>query len=262
MQERHRNKKKYFTEQAYTTGKYVIPMVEKYLNITPETTVLEIGCGEGGNLKPFLDRGCHCTGIDLSDGKIENGKVLYSDHEFADKLSLISKDIYDIPAADAPKFDVIIMRDVLEHIHNQARFMKDVKKFIKPDTLFFLGFPPWQNPFGGHQQKCKNKVLASLPYYHTLPVPLYKSILQLTETPKKVENLLEIKETQITIEQFRRILKNEEYEVLEEIFYLINPNYEVKFKMTPRKQLGLINRIPYVRNFFITTCYYLIRFNK
>lgn len=39
--------------------------------------VAEIGCGEAGSLKPFLDMGCTCIGIDLEDVKIENGKKFF-----------------------------------------------------------------------------------------------------------------------------------------------------------------------------------------
>lgn len=262
MQDRHYNKKKYFSEQSYTSNKYVIPFIEKHKKITPDLSVLEIGCGEGGNLMPFLDRGCKCVGIDLSQGKIELGNEFYAEHPNVKNLELINEDTYNIPYDNAPKFDIIIMRDVLEHIHHQDKFMADVKKFITPDTLFYLGFPPWQNPFGGHQQKCKNKILSILPYYHILPKGIYKSILKITETDEKVENLLEIKQTQITIETFRKILKKEQYETLEEVFYFINPNYEIKFNLKPRKQWAIINKIPYLRNYFITTCYYLVRHKK
>ncbi|NOX67348.1 MAG: class I SAM-dependent methyltransferase, partial [Chlorobi bacterium] len=73
MQERHINRNKYFDEQVYTTEKYVIPFISKVLPVNSNLSVLEIGCGEGGNLKPFLDIGCKTTGVDLSEKKIENG---------------------------------------------------------------------------------------------------------------------------------------------------------------------------------------------
>ena len=41
-------------------------------------------------------------------------------------------------------------------------------------------------------------------------------------------------------------------------FYLVNPNYEAKFGLKPRTQSRLISSIPYLRNFLITTNYYLI----
>jgi SAM-dependent methyltransferase len=259
MQERHLNREKYFNEQAITTQKYVIPLVKELIEINEETSVLEIGCGEAGNLKPFLDIGCkRIMGVDLSQYKIEKGKDFFSDHPNKNNLELILADIYNV-ADELGQFDLIIARDVIEHIHGQERFLNVVKKNLKPGGKFFLGFPPWYNPFGGHQQMCESKFLSKLPYFHILPTPLYKGILQMFgESKSKINELLEIKETGITIERFEKILKNTNYKKDKRFFYLINPNYEIKFGLKPREQLKILSAIPYLRNFYITANYYVI----
>ncbi|OYT10650.1 MAG: SAM-dependent methyltransferase [Bacteroidetes bacterium 4572_112] len=258
MQERHTNRKLYFDEQDYTTKKYVIPFIEDTMKIDTNTSILEIGCGEGGNLKPFVDMGFkRVVGIDLSELKIENAKNFYEEHEYKDNIEFIAQDIYDI--TDFEKFDIIIMRDVIEHIHNQERFMKFVKNFLKPSSKFFLAFPPWMNPFGGHQQACKSRVLSKLPYFHILPKPLFKLLLKIAgEEQYMIDAMLEVKETGLTIERFERILKKNDYKIDKRIYYLINPNYEVKFKLKLREQFALIAAIPYFRDFFTTTSYYVI----
>ena len=58
MQERHFNRKQYFDEQGITTAAYVIPYINDIKPITSTLKILEVGCGEGGNMKPFLDMGC------------------------------------------------------------------------------------------------------------------------------------------------------------------------------------------------------------
>ena len=151
MQERHQDKLRYFNEQAKTTGKFVLPFVEDLVQLNPQTRVLEIGCGEAGNLKPFLDSGCQCTGIDIACNRIELAKEFYQDHPKRKNLELICSDIYKVTPG-TQQFDLIVMRDVIEHIPNQEKFMAFVKDFLKPDGKFFLGFPPWQNPFGGQPQ--------------------------------------------------------------------------------------------------------------
>lgn len=83
--------------------------------------ILEIGCGEAGNLQPFLDLGCNCVGVDLSVSKIEKAKTLHTMHPLKDNLRLISDDIYKTNEFNA-HFDVIILRDVIEHIHDQDKF--------------------------------------------------------------------------------------------------------------------------------------------
>ncbi len=261
MQERHTNKKKYFNEQVQTTEKYVIPFIEQTHPITPETSILEIGCGEGGNLLPFLQRGCKIVGIDILQGKIDKANEYFLDHPKKDLANFMVQDIYDVDPDLNWKFDIIIMRDVIEHIHDQEKFMAYIKRFLKPSSNIFFGFPPWQMPFGGHQQTCKSTFLSKLPWFHLLPTVAYKKMLLLFgETQRNVDNLIEIKETGISLERFRRILKKEEYSIDREVWYFINPNYEIKFGLKPKKSIPPFKSIPYLRNFFITAGYYLISY--
>ena len=258
MQERHKNKKRYFDEQARTTEKFVVPYLKDLMELSAETEVLEIGCGEAGNLKPFVDLGCKATGIDIACNRIELAREFYSDHKLKNNLELICSDIYKVDPA-GKKYDLIIMRDVIEHIPNQEKFMGFVKSFLKAKGKFFLGFPPWQNPFGGHQQISNNKILSKLPYFHLLPKSIYTFILKaFNESDSKIKGLMEIRETGISIERFERILKKEGYTVEKRDFYLINPNYETKFGLKPRKQNRLVSTIPVVRNFFTTAMYYVV----
>lgn len=238
--------------------KYVIPYVSEFMTIDSSTSVLEIGCGEGGNLLPFVDMGCKCVGVDLGEERINNAKLFFSDHENAANVSFIAKDIYLADELEN-QFDFIFLRDVIEHIHDQDKFMGYVKKFLKPGGKIFFGFPPWQNPFGGHQQICDNKLLSKLPFYHVLPKFIYKGILKsFGESDAKVESLLEIKDTGITIERFKRILKKHDYKLDKETLYFINPNYETKFGLKPRVQSKLITGIPYFKNYFVTAMYALV----
>lgn len=261
MQKRHLDKFQYFKEQAYTTNKYVIPYIEKHLELKESSTILEIGCGEGGNLLPFMDLRCKITGIDLSAGKIDKGKEFYKSHENRKNLTLVSDDIYN--RKDLGIFDIIILRDVIEHIPKQSYFMNYLKYFIHKNSIVYFGFPPWQNPFGGHQQICTSKILSKLPYFHILPISVYKGVLSLFgETQSKIKALVEIKETGISIERFEKILRQHNYKIKNRTIFFTNPNYEIKFAIKPRVQNKLIASVPWLRNFFSTAAYYLISTNE
>jgi SAM-dependent methyltransferase len=258
MQNRHRNRQQYFDEQDFTTRKYVIPFIEMFRKLSGELNILEIGCGEGGNLKPFLDAGCFVTGIDLSENKINLARSFIGNHPLKNNLKLICDDIYHMEPP-IRKYDIVFMRDVIEHIHNQERFMAFVNPFMHEDSLFFLAFPPWQNPFGGHQQICTSRILGVFPWFHLLPARWYRKVLTLSgESSATVDNLLEVKETGISIERFERIFHSAAYRLLSKKLFLINPNYEVKFGIKPIRQSGLIARIPWIRNFLTTSVFYLL----
>jgi len=253
----HKDRQKYFNQQYQNAIKYIIPFIDEELS--SEVSVLEIGCGEGGILKAFLEKDCKITGIDISPNKIENAKKYFYDDIEKGLVEFICRDIYEIdPAQDLnSKYDLIILKDTLEHIHNQEKLLKYIKEFLKPDGKIFIAFPPWQMPFGGHQQMCDHKFLSFLPYFHLLPKKVYAKILKIFGE-KKIEEFLEIKETGISIERFEKILKHLHYRVEKKLFYFINPNYEIKFNLKPRELPKFISKIPYLRNFLTTTCYYLI----
>jgi SAM-dependent methyltransferase len=260
MHERHRDKQKYFNEQCYTTEHYVIPFLLPFLPLTEHTRVLEIGCGHGGNLKPFLDRGCMVTGLDVNPDDTTTAEHFLKDHQWYDRLRLLTIDIYQVVPEDVGRFDLIVMKDVIEHIHDQERFMGFIKRFLNTNGRIFLGFPPWQMPFGGHQQVCENRLLSVTPYIHLLPEPVYKWILtRCGESSHLITELLEVKQTGLSIERFRRILRSENYRIEREELFLINPNYKVKFGLKPRRQIWPLAKLPFLRNFLTSCCYSLVK---
>lgn len=257
----HKDRRRYFEIQVLNTEKYVLPFIEEKFSINAGMRVLEIGCGEGGVLKAFIDRGCSGVGVELDEPRLVNAREWLKTEIFADKIQFISKNIYDTNATDlGGAFDLIILKDVIEHIHGQPRLMAYMNTFLKETGTIFFGFPPWQMPYGGHQQICKGKLLSKIPYYHLLPAPIYKWLLK--KSGENWQEMMEIKETGISIEDFERISKDTGYTILNKRHYLINPIYEYKFGWKAREQIGFLQAIPWIRNFFTTCVYYLIIKNK
>ncbi|MBU3676396.1 MAG: class I SAM-dependent methyltransferase [Chitinophagaceae bacterium] len=254
----HSNHKLRFQQQVDNAANYVLPFIEQSLLIQPGLKVLEIGCGEGGVLKPFFDRGCHCVGVDLDQPRIDLAHEFLGQEMKTGRMLIMNKNVYDDDFKQPYHefFDLIVLKDVIEHIHNQEAFMPFMKTLLKPGGCIFFGFPPWQMPFGGHQQMNRNKWLSKLPYYHLLPKPLYKFILTKGKGP--VNELLEIRDTRISIEKFERIAKQTGYAILYKQHYLFNPIYEYKFNVKAKPQFWFISKIPYLRNYFTTCVYYLI----
>jgi SAM-dependent methyltransferase len=254
MQKRHRDRFQYFSEQREGTQKYVIPYIQRYKKLGENCRVLEVGCGEGGNLYPFAELGCRCYGVELRQQQVNNATEYYSGSPVKKQITLFCQNIYDAnPQQFGGKFDVIFLRDVIEHIPNQEIFMGFLKDFLLPDGVIFFAFPPWRNPFGGHQQICKSRILSHLPYFHLLPKKLYSYILQ-----KNGEGggLLDVRSTGISIARFERILKAENYRILKKTSWLFNPNYQVKYGLPPTKVLKIF-QIPHLQDFYTTAMYYV-----
>lgn len=256
MQERHTNRKRYFEEQAQTTRNYYIPYIKRMMYHLPNE-ILEVGCGEGGNLLPFAEHGCQVTGVDLIPSRIEQARAFFSEKN--QEGTFISSDIFSL--TDLNKhFPLILVHDVIEHIDHKEQFLTDLKKYLSPGGIIFIGFPAWQMPFGGHQQIAKGKFISHLPFIHLLPYTLYKYVLRICgEQESTIKELLSIKQTKCTIKMFQRIARRTNYQIINEQLYFINPHYQVKFGLTPRKLNKFIARIPFVRNLFSTSCFYMIK---
>lgn len=256
MQERHTNRKRYFEEQAQTTRNYYIPYIKRMMHHLPNE-ILEVGCGEGGNLLPFAEKGCQVTGVDLIPSRIEQARAFFSEKN--QEGTFISSDIFSLTGLNK-RFPLILVHDVIEHIDHKEQFLTDLKKYLSPGGIIFIGFPAWQMPFGGHQQIAKDKFISHLPFIHLLPYTLYRYVLRICgEQESTIKELLSIKQTKCTIEMFQSIARRTNYQIINEQLYFINPHYQVKFGLTPRKLNKYIARIPFVRNLFSTSCFYMIK---
>ena len=125
MFEFHADRKRYFDIQFLNSEEYILPFIESNFVINEGMRVLEIGCGEGGVLKAFIDKGCIGVGVEFDSIRIENGSKWLEDDIMQGKVSFVTKDIYDTEVVSiGGKFDIIVLKDVIEHIHNQERLLK------------------------------------------------------------------------------------------------------------------------------------------
>lgn len=257
MQERQKNRELYFNELSITSKKYFIPYISKYKKMEEGMNILEIGCGDGGNLLPFAELGCNTTGVDISVGRIKDAILFFKERQTKGKF--IASDVFKLKELEH-NFDLIICHDVIEHIGDKEGFISKLQKYSKPGGIVFISFPAWQMPFGGHQQICKSSIISHLPFIHLLPAFMYKAILKMSgESTACIEELLSIKETKCPIECFEKLVRKERITMVDRQLFFINPHYEIKFRLKPRKLHVAIGSIPYLRNFFTTSCFYILK---
>ena len=256
MQKRHIDRATYFKELSITSKEYFLPYILQWHTVGQHTNVLEIGCGEGGNLLPFSLIGCHIVGVDMALKRIEEAKSFFS--EVGVKGTFIANDIFKVKELEH-SFDIVICHDVIEHIADKELFLSKLSCFLKCNGIIFMAFPAWQMPFGGHQQICRSSLLSCLPFIHLFPARLYRLVLgALGESNDCINELLSIKQTRVTIEQFENLLIKTDLYIEDRQLWFINPHYKVKFGLRPRKLHRIISVIPYLRNFFCSSCFYIL----
>ena len=258
MGNRYKDRHQYFDELVETSTAFYVDYIRQYTPVYEGTRVLEVGCGEGGNLLPFALIGCEVTGVDYSEKKIENARNYFRIN--GAEGSFFCADFFVFPQQDKA-FDVILVHDVIEHIapEDKGRFLERIHTFLAPEGVAFLAFPAWQMPFGGHQQTCVRKGVRVLPWIHLLPMPVYRGALRLFREPEQhIEELMDIRRSRMTVETFESLCRMASYVVLDRTLWLVNPHYKAKFGLHPvRLRLGL-DRIPYLRNWLSTSCWYVI----
>lgn len=262
MYEFHGDMRRYFDMTCAVTKEYIIPFLSSEIDLQKPLRVLEIGCGEAGVLKAFTDAGHQCFGIELEERRLVTARSLMKEELEAGKIAFLNKNIYDVNLEQdiGEAFDLVILKDVIEHIPEQEKFMPQLHRFLKPGGIVFFAFPPWQMPYGGHQQVLPGKWASKLPWYHLLPGPAYRWMLKmLGVNDSGIRTMYEIKSTGISIERFQKICKASGLEIVKGEYYLFNPIYKYKFNLKPRKQAAWLKSIPGIRNFFTMGVYFLVK---
>ena len=259
MQERHKDRKIYFQEQVQTSRTFYLDYVRRHMMLSASSRVLEVGCGEGGNLLPFAEMGCHVAGVDIKDEQVERACRFFSEAGLS--ASFVASDFMALPApeTDDERFDVILVHDVIEHIEppHKYQFVGHLKDFMRPDARVFFAFPAWQMPFGGHQQICHSRI-SRLPYIHLLPVPLYRGLLRMThESEATIAELLSIKRAKMPVERFERLVRRSGMTIEDKTYWLINPHYQQKFGLRPRGEVWPFTKCVWLRNFYTTSAWYM-----
>ncbi len=261
MQQRHKDRRLYFQELANTSREFYIMYVENWIPVGTNTKVLEIGCGEGGNLLPFAEKGCQVTGIDLNERQIENATLYFKENNQIGKFIASDFLLVPEPKSEEDLFDIILVHDVIEHIEEpyKMQFFQHMKHFMRHDAIAFFAFPSWQMPFGGHQQICLH-AMSKIPFIHLLPTRAYRFLLSKTGEPEStIEELMSIKRSRMPIERFEKITKKTGMHVVHRTLWVINPHYHQKFGLRPLREGWPFTVIKYLRNFYTTSAWFILK---
>ena len=216
---------KHFYEQKEFTKSYLLPYLQKNIPNFHKSKVLEVGCAEGGLLEVLQDMGMYVMGVELSQERVNIAK------EKNPKINIIVGDITDpeLPQKISETFDIIIMREVIEHVHNKYAAFDSLNKLLKNKGYLFISFPPKYSPFAGHQQIAKS-FLKMVPYLHLLPLSVLRPIAKsLGEKNDFVDEIKLHYSTGCSINQFENHYLLNNFKVVKKEFFLFRPIYALRF---------------------------------
>jgi len=106
--------------------KKVIKIITPY--IRKETSIVDVGCGDGLFVEYFRNKGIDIVGYDVV--KRHKDSIIQD----------FSKEV-KIPST----YDIVIVSEVMEHVENPYEFARNIERILKENGLFVLSYPVMDN---------------------------------------------------------------------------------------------------------------------
>lgn len=102
-------------------------------HLKPHSRVIDLGCGAGFLTNALAQAGHNVTGVDLSLPSLEIAKK----SDLTQTVSYLHADVTEVPMPDH-SFDAVCAMDLLEHVENPHKVIKEASRLLKPGGLFFF----------------------------------------------------------------------------------------------------------------------------
>lgn len=132
---------KYFEEieEISESENYFVPILKELGNFIDlqHATVLDVGCGTGLFMKHIINVGCtQCFGV---DGHTDFAHLAIK-RGYKEVRQIEDLNVDKLPFEDE-KFDVVVCKDVFEHLLNPMHAVSEIKRVLKPGGIFLLHVP-------------------------------------------------------------------------------------------------------------------------
>ena len=131
-----------FTGERYTTSATGEIRHEHYhrylfaLQFCRGKSVLDIACGEGYGSALIGRVAAQVTGVDIASDAVRHAAESYG----TDNVSFALGECADIPVADG-SVDVVVSFETLEHVAEQSKFLREIKRVLRPEGILVLSTP-------------------------------------------------------------------------------------------------------------------------
>jgi len=116
----------------------VLPTLRRFIGTMPlGSRLLDLGCGNGALLATFAEAGWELVGVDASHSGITQARQHYPQVRFE------NADVcHDLTALFPPAyFDAIVAVEVVEHLYDPRRFVRNCWRLLKPAGTLVLTTP-------------------------------------------------------------------------------------------------------------------------
>lgn len=166
-------KKLYELENSYwwyVGRRFIIESVLRKFVPSKRGRALDIGCGTGINLGMLSGFASEVVGMDKFSGALD-----YCKHRGFNNLELL--DVESISSKSENSFDIVTLLDVLEHVEDDDKALRDIHRILKPGGLLIMTVPAYQFLWSEHD----------VALHHKRRYILNRLVLQMEEAGFKVE---------------------------------------------------------------------------
>lgn len=226
----------------------LIPWLENLAVLPKQPAVCEIGCAEGGVLAAFVDHGAtNALGTDIQAPLLDLiSRPVWSGLSYA--ITFTQHDVIydDVPPEWQHAFDVVLLRDVIEHLDDAGIALSNIARLLKPGGVVVVTFPPYTSAYGGHQQLLGTK-LGALPFVHLLPWPLFQRIISAGD-PVNQEELERLHRIRCSADSVASAARRAGLRIVDERYFALRPVFRWKYQLSiPAFEVSTIRRFPLVK---------------
>jgi len=238
----------------------LLPWLAKHVQVPRGGAVAEIGCAEGGVLMAAAQAyGGYALGTDIQGPLLQQYSAVIA-KMVGLEVSFTEHDVIlgPIDPAWEGRFDVVFLRDVLEHLDDTWIALRNIMRLLKPGGALVVTFPPYTSAFGGHQQLLQTK-MGSLPFVHLLPRALFERVIRQTTTVNEDE-VRRLASIRLSGDRVRTAAADVGYNILDERYFMLRPVFRYKYaSWIPTIDVTTLRAIPIVRRLAMEAAFILQR---
>jgi len=219
-----------------------------------------VGCGDGGCAAEFARAGARVTALDVDPRLVQICAAL-NEREGLE----IHTSVGDITDPNSPgllrgPFDIVLLRDVVEHIEDLELALRVVRSRLTPEGVIYVVFPPYYSPYGAHQQILPKRKLGALPYnklpyIQLLPEAVFRRLVAGDAPPHR--EVARLRRIRLTLHRFHAQIRAAGLRIRNRKLYLLRPSFKLRYGL-PVLGAGFLGRIPVVNEIVVTGAHYLL----
>ena len=246
--------------QTTLAREYLMPEFARWGVDLAGKRVLDVGCGNGGCGAEFARAGCGVVMMDIDERLV----ALAIEHNAREG---VAAEAFTGNALDetAPfwrrgPFDIVLFRDVMEHLESPATALGIARRFLAPGGVVLVVFPPYYSPYGGHQQILPRKKFLfvpynKLPYLQWIPKPLFLRLVRGDAPPNR--EVARLNGIRLTISKFEREMSRAGFVARGKTLYLSRPSFALRYGL-PVVEAGILGRVPFAAEALVSAAHYLL----